>query len=502
MLKQITFGSGKSYKVAILIKDSAFNEPKIREHYVKQLAPWGVAEEEVIAFNLCYETPDKVSVKRIKEHLEALSKVVKQLSIGHVLVADASYFKVLCGVKKADPYHGLVMPTIWPGVQAFLTLNYTQLFHNPTLLSKLNLGIVALGKELAGDMPVFMQDFRKNAHFPETEESIQETLNQLHQYPLLACDVETMGLHLSEAKLLSIGFAWNKHSGTSFMVNNNPATLYRLRQFFLGYKGQLVFHNCTFDIRTIILNVFMKSLDDVSGLLEGLHVMFRNVHDTKIIAYMMLNTAAGNELGLKQLAYEFTGPYALENMGRISAYKDQDILYYNVGDCMATLYVFEKYWNQLEESQKQSYFQYMIPAQKVITQMELTGMPMNWQTLQKTWPELKGIENDQLKLIAEHRIIKAFNNELRITAALDATSKLKKKVKTAEDFAELEFNPGSNKQLQTLLFDHLGLEPIYFTDTGLPSTDSKTISALLEKLNIQLRQQQEINNEPLSTDSH
>jgi DNA polymerase I-like protein with 3'-5' exonuclease and polymerase domains len=71
---------------------------------------------------------------------------------------------------------------------------------------------------------------------------------------------------------------------------------------------------------------------------------------------------------------------------------------------------------------------------------------------------------------------------LRLEAAIEATSKLKKKVKTAEDFADLTFNPRSTKQLRKLLYEMLNLPVLRYTDTNLPSTDGKTLDGLMAHL--------------------
>jgi DNA polymerase-1 len=44
------------------------------------------------------------------------------------------------------------------------------------------------------------------------------------------------------------------------------------------------------------------------------------------------------------------------------------------------------------------------------------------------------------------------------------------------------FNPNSPKQVQSLLFGHLGFTPTHFTDSGQPSTDELTVKTLKESL--------------------
>ena len=53
--------------------------------------------------------------------------------------------------------------------------------------------------------------------------------------------------------------------------------------------------------------LFMKKRGDTKGLVNGLNIMCRSIEDTKIIKYLATNTTAGNVLGLKPSAHEFTG---------------------------------------------------------------------------------------------------------------------------------------------------------------------------------------------------
>ena len=478
----LTFDPNKvKYKVAILIKNRAMKHKDVLQNYVEPLIGRGLRSYEIMAISLQYNEQDKAPVRLIKEHLQAVEKVLSKYNIKHVLCADAAYFKTLCKVKKAEPHYGYVLPTILPGVQASLTLNYQSLFYNPSLGQRLMLGVEALVRDIYGDEALFKTDIFGDIEFPTTEEEIQQTLQKLLQYTKLTCDIETHCLHLNKGRIVSISFAWNQKDGVAFLTHHMMVPKL-LKNFFEEYTGTLIFHNATFDIGRLITNLFMDHPRDMKGMLEGLHCLYRDIEDTQILAYLSLNSTAGNKLSLKELAFEYTGNYALDSMDHIQDLDRETLLRYNLTDTLATWFVFEKYRNFVEKTQKEQYQNLFKPALKVITQMELCGIPLNKNSVESTEKELESIRSVYESKIFKNNLIKTFEKELKLEAVLDANSKLKKKRKDLSDFEDLQFNPRSSKQLRSLLYEKLDLPVLRHTDTGLASTDGKTLTALIQHL--------------------
>src|SRR5690606_9561852 len=154
-----------------------------------------------------------------------------------------------------------------------------------------------------------------SAEYPETLEAIEAALEKLHQYPYLSADIEGFSLQFNETGIASIGFAWDQHNGVSFLVDylpkekakgmfdllqvdeeipehihgvriNNVTVKKALLKFLMTYKGRIRWHNASFDIRSIIAELWMKDLKDIEGTLEGLECLTKNFDDTKIIAYL------------------------------------------------------------------------------------------------------------------------------------------------------------------------------------------------------------------------
>lgn len=470
-----------TYQVALLIKGKAFREKDIQENYIRPLRTMGVSPGSVVALSLAYNDNDKANVTLIKQHLDTIKNIVDKFKISYLLVADAAYFKVLCKVRKAEPHYGYVLPSIWPGVQASLTVNYQQLFYNPSLMSRLQLGMQALANSVNNVAPIFNEDIGSRVELAQTESEQEQQLNSYLHEPVIALDIETQGLHLKQSKILTYAMAKSvDHAfATPLLPKGIPAYWDRLLQNFLEeYTGTIVYHNCTFDIGRLIYQLFMKSSGDIDGMLYGLHLLFRNFDDTRILTYLATNSAAGNELSLKKLAQEFAGNYALEDIKNPEFIPTKKLLVYNGVDALSTQYVYGLFRQKVQDTQESVYQDLFKPSLKTLCQTELIGMPLNKRAVEDLKHDLnKSINTIQDKLTAMP-LVEEFNQYLRVDAAITATAKLKKTIKTADDFADLTFNPGSHKHLQKLLYEHLNLPVLNYTDTNQPSTDGKTLKAL------------------------
>jgi DNA polymerase-1 len=112
--------------------------------------------------------------------------------------------------------------------------------------------------------------------------------------------------------------------------------------------------------------------------------------------------------------------------------------------------------------------------------MELCGMPINMQQVLIVKYKLTKIVEEHTLALHDSPIIKEFHfQQLQIKADL-ATAKAKKKVYTIDDpVIFCNFNPGSDLQLQKLIFTFLEYEPIDFTKNKAPATGAKTLAKLI-----------------------
>ena len=507
MIKHLVFSNQPGpFRLAILIRESALREREIRQHYITPLVQMGVREDEIVAFNLMFNAEGKVPVRLAKEHLGELLPAIESLGIQHILVTDGTYFKVMCKVRKAEPHYGYVLPTIQAQLRAALCVNYTRLFHDPTLNDRLMLGLRAIGQALTTGEDVFQDTIFGDVLYINTVDEMRRELTNLLKFPALTCDIETRGLHLRQSLLLSIAFAWNKHGGRAFYLRGPMVGTHMLgyaqkvkllRNFFEQYQGKLIFHSAPFDTGRLITELYLiQHSEDTEvyvgrfercrlkdglnqAILRGLEIFYRDLEDTKLLSYLATNTTAGNHLSLKEQALEYAGNYAIEEIQDPDKLLEQDLLQYNMTDALATWYVYEKHRETVRQTQESVYQTVLRLALKVITQMELTGLPVIPQNARGTQSKLRAKAQELQKKIQESPIIQEFNAYLRLQAAIRANKTLKVKRKTAEDFPNLTFNPNSHLQLATLFHEFLDLPVLKRTATGSPTTDSKTLDKLI-----------------------
>lgn len=484
------------YSTAILIKGSHFNRQELKKYYVDPMVKAGIPAESIIAFDLHY-IGKKASTETKRKHLEKLLPELVELGITRILCADADYFKVLSRQTKADTAIGGKFPvmcldeqfrhiTVFPGV-SYASLNY-----NPNLADKLDMANQVIIDDIQGNFSKVGENIIHFEDYPETLEQIEWTLNTLHEHPSLTCDAETFSLNVNHAGIGTIAFAWTQHEGIAFCVDlketesgkgvreDNPKVRKLLREFFEKYKGNLKFHNATFDTKCFIRALWMRDASDQVGLLHGLHTMYRDLDDTKIITYLATNSTVGNQLGLKAQAQEFAGDWAEDDISDITRIPVSDLLRYNLVDCLSTWYVFNKHYaNMLADKQEEIYKTLMLPSLKVITQMEITGLPVDPDSVEHASKELEASKQSSLHVISRHYAVLEAEKLIRERECEKANLKLKKLRKTVEDFEHLKFNPSSNQQLAVLLFEVLEFPIVDTTKSGAPATGASTLEKLV-----------------------
>ena len=499
-MKHQIFKEADTYPIAILINSSSFQKIDLINSYVTPLGKLGVPDNRIIAFTLEQGTGKKPSASIVKEYLVTLLKTLKYLGVRFLYVADATYFKTLTGQTKAEPHLGYLLPCKikdYEHMQVVLGLNHRQLIFNPDLQPKLDLSLKTLVSGFNGSYTAIGTTIVHSENYPNTVQKVTEALQKLHQYPRLTVDVETFSLRIDRAGLASIAFAWDQHNGIAFAVEcqvppeNDPNASYSyfrssayklkeaLRTFFEEYKGELIFHNAAFDVKVLVWQLWMDHPLHREGMLTGLEVLTKRMHDTKLIAYLATNSTAGNSLGLKALAHEFAGNYAVE-VKDITKVFINDLLKYNLTDTLCTWYVFNKYIKYIEDdNQGDLYRGLFLDSLKLIIQMELVGMPMSSKRVQEVKKELRSIVQEHIDYIDNSIVIKEFTNVLRMSTMIDVNAKLKQKQHPIESFDGVAFNPNSNLQLQGLLYEHMGLPVLDYTDKKAPATGASTIEKLV-----------------------
>ena len=472
----------ESVDTAILIKDSAFNINSLEAYYVNPLHKLGISKNRIAALSLYYSESNKVSAKEGKAYVLHLLEKIKETNVKTLIVADSNYFKYLTKQQKVTNCRGYVYKCTITGYEHYdviLSVNYNAVFHNENQKKDLDLSIKTIAGHVgADDLKILGSNIIKHEAYPTTTEEISNWLAKLMFKPVLTCDIETYSLRFEKAGIGTIGFAWSESEGIAFPVENNPEIKALIKEFLKQYDGTLIFHNLLFDDKVLIYTLFMEHDADWDGLKEGLDIAAKH-EDSMVVAYLATNNTVENVLGLKELSYEYLGSYA-EEVSDITKVPMQDLLTYNLKDCLGTMYVWNKYYPMLEKENQLDFYNNMAkPSLKVSLKMMLTGLPMDMAYVAKAKKEIASISNKNKNFLKHNPVVKEAKFIINKNEWKKANDKLKKKVRLLSEFKD-ELNPNSDQQLQVLLYDVMGLPVLDTTKGGAPSTSSKVIKRVYD----------------------
>lgn len=484
-MRHLTFGpEQETYKVAVLIKDTSFNGNEILRFYVE---PLGLPLTGIIAFTLD-SANGTIKASGANQYLSKLLPVLKKLGINHLYCADALYFKQLTGVSKADAYMGYVLPCKIKGYEHFNVvcgLNYGALVHNPNLSSRLDLSIQTLKSHLQGTYREPGSSVIRKALYLDTPAEIEQYLKSIAQCDKLVVDIETFSLNPFEAGIATLAVCHAEGSGAVFTVDwhsgslkPNNAVRELLKSFLSQYQGTLVFHNAAYDLKVIIATLWMEHIQDFKGMNQGIQTLCYRFEDTKILAYLNLNTTVRVPLDLKSLTQDYLGNYALSEIGDISKVPLDRLQEYNLLDTLGTWKLYEKFRDTaLQESP--DIFKLLHDTTRWIIQAELVGMPIDPRKVRQVEKYLTDIHFKHQEALKASPLVQKAEYLIQLQELQKANAKLKVKQHTIEKFKELSFNPNSNKHLAVLLHEVMQLPVLDRTPSGESSTGADTLGKLL-----------------------
>ena len=447
-MKYVTFEERETYQVAILIKESYLRKSELKRFYPTNL------DGGVIFYALEYSN-NKVPAKFGREYWNELKKELEDLGVQIVYIADSQYFKLITKEKKAEASIGYVFDV--DKFKVTCGVNYGQLLHQAEAQERLELSLNTLKRLLRGEDNEITLSFKGSYY--EGSYDYAELLGK----ESLACDIETLGLSLENNKIVSIAFSWNQEEGIAIY---NP-DYSQLRAFFNAYKGKLIFHNATFDIKMLIRHLYMNSLLDFEGMYRGLSKF--NFEDTMVMAYMALNSTAKVSYTLKSLAHEFAGNYAID-VTDVSKIRTELLLQYNLIDTLCTWYVFNKYPVENEELHR-----FLLDTVRLLIVTELTGMPIDMNRVLEIEAILNQKREKLLNILTSFDAVKEAESVIQDRALNKINSKLKTKKYGKEKVQDTHFNHKSSTHLQILLYEVLDFSVTEVTDSGQPSTSRKVL---------------------------
>ena len=455
-----------SITTVLLCKENALdNYAEISSQYLDKLEAAGISKGDVLPLPLIYNTDTKIVAKTAKAYLDKLIIKIPE-TVTNMIIADSNYFKVITKKAKVSDYYGAVLNGAYPGYEKYSCVyipNYKSLFKQPENIRLIDAGIKAITSN--GNTQLI-----NSAEYGFAHGSDRDILDHLYQHQVLTVDIETTGLDLHD-NLISIAFAWTKHDGAA--IDISITGIYWLKDFFEKYRGQLIFHNGLFDVKMLVHSLWMEHDKDYEGMMRGLH-NFKTFDDTMILAYLAKNATTPISLGLKEIALEYVGNYAIE-LTDITKHTKKEILQYNLIDALATFYAYETYIEQLSS---EAYLEIFKPSLYTLTKMMLIGLPMSSERVMDVHNILEAKNKVLHEQIQENKHVKKFTKTLQRVACTTANSKLKKLVKTIKEFYDVQFNPSSHQQLALLLFGHLKLPILDKTKSGAPATGGQTLKDL------------------------
>lgn len=462
------------YPIALLIKDDYVDKPSLSYYYIKK-----IPKDSVIALGLAYPN-GKVTANQAKEYLTELLPILKKYGVQYIYCADATYFKVLSKQAKTDPHYGYLLNCLLPGfenIQLVLGLNYKALIHNPNQYTKLDMSLKALSDAYYGQYVPIGSEVLKKHYVPKTSSEVTYCLQELKQFPVLACDIETYSLDHTKAGIATIAFCFELGKAVSFEVAPEDDSL---KEFFESYTGTLVFHNASYDLKVIIYALWMSHPQDYVGMRTGIEVFRGKFTDTKVLAYLSLNTTAQLNLGLKDLTAHYLGNYAVD-VSDITKVPVDQLLVYNALDTLGTLYLYETYQSAIQDFP--TIYELLLATQTELLAAELVGMPLVPERVLEAEDHLNTLSEQFLKTLQNNVYVQTAQRRIQETKLAEINSKLKTRQYGMEKVADLVFNPNSNQQLQLLVYTVMGLPVLDTTKTGEPATGSDSLEKLKNHTN-------------------
>lgn len=404
-----------------------------------------------------------------------------------ILCTDGAYFKTLSKTNKIDTLLGQVVNSVCTKTKVMYLPSIGSYSYNPDKVrGQIQLVMENAYNYLKGTYIDIGSNIIHSEAYPITLSDITAYLDLYKNEPIVYVDIETFSLNLTSAGLGTIAFAKDKHNGFAFPVDLGEyptETRQLLRNFFIEYKGKIVFHKANFDVMILVYELFMDSdTTNFKGMELGLDVMCRNLEDTLLITYLATNSCAGNTLGLKQLAAPFAGNWAVD-VNDIKAVDLDKLLKYNLIDTLSTAYTYGTYYPKMvEDNQLELYEGLFKETLRTNIHMQLVGLPINLDEVNSLEKTLEGLAKNALDRIKNSSIINQVEYALTVKHMNKRNDMLKTKQITLTDEWQT-FSVTSPKHLQTMLYECMALPIIETTDAGKPSTSKKTVKKLMAHTN-------------------
>ena len=453
-MKYLIPAAGKSFRIGILLPDLDGFRNKIANPMA-----------------------DHMLLVQTQVDVEGLLQELSSINTEYLVTSDAAFWKKLTKKRKVTGLMGYVLPC------TIKNYEHMQVVYAPPLLLHDRSGFDAA-------IQTAVDHWQGNYQEPGSEVVVTKlrTLPEIKQWLLanvqtpLAADLETFSLKHWSSGIGSIAFATSSYEAVAFLIDlsTEKETIRTwLRQWFEARNAWTLWHNATFDAYILTYQLWMKSLRDFPGLRVGLQHATRGIECSKIISYLALNSAQEISLKLKDLAQEFLGDWAVDDITDITKIDVEELLEYNGRDACAAFWTYEQHKPTMVADQQEEVYETLLkPAMTDVIEMQIVGIPFSMKRVKRVHRFLTAFQEKALRTVLDSSAAAATGLLLAERWAIKRNSELKKKRVTAADWKE-SFNVGSDKQLAVMLYEVMGLPVIETTKSGAPATDGDTLEALV-----------------------
>jgi DNA polymerase-1 len=350
--------------------------------------------------------------------------------------------KVLCvgaqATKSVFHYPNQVKMTLWRGRSLEAAGRYTVCTWYPSIVTK--------GQDARDFFREIEFDIRKlcthSSPVPEkdTEVHVLEykkdltQLRDLQASSFISCDIETTGFNPVTAEILSIGFcALNPDDSGYVLIVPQHLLLEPVSRFFSTYKGTTIFHNLKFDVKHIWKKFGRFEFAATDTMLLNYVLDERpfnrfKAHSLKLLARLYFD-APDYDIDMGRFIEDYLNPEVSTETKKEML---EEMYLYQAYDCHYTARLYKELLPEAEDESTHllSYLEHtLIPASFAISQMEITGAPVDIPYLQTMKTEIEHLMELEMKEI--RRLVK------RHTDREDPSN----------------FNPNSSKQVSEVLYN-------------------------------------------------
>ncbi len=407
----------------------------------------GIDEGSVSFLTALNCKPDTSKPKLLRESMACcrarLLRELRSLDVDKVLCLGTLGYTALTSTDKIarmDKVHGRWMPVY--GMQMMGTYSPTRVILDPELYRDFSR---AFHKFFTTDGREPWPDVRYV--IPESHLKLYSELEDIGAWntdTLLSCDIETTGFNPTEDDIIAVGFS-NVDGDVVIidinMLDDKSTWMLIAGQLELGWTS---FHNGKFDLKH--LNHKFSEL--------GIDVILGKIEDTMLLNYCLDERPWGKygAHSLKNISrVRYDAPDYDIDVGKwLKEWKDpettderkremlDELHRYLALDCYYTARLTPDLRSEVEAESKKllDFYEWLlIPASNALSDIELRGCKLNREYL----------EDIQIELVKE----------------------LKESTRKIREYADnLEFNPGSTKQVHTLLYKQLGLPVVKLPKHG------------------------------------